>query len=104
MLGPSLGGVTLRWSRFLNSQNSARFRSHSTDFQETEPGSTPLSAGREKPGAVMWTLLAYGIAAILIPTIVVLALFRLAHLRRAEDLPPAYIDEWASSHELRTPK
>jgi hypothetical protein len=52
----------------------------------------------------MWTLLAYGIAAILIPTIVVLALFRLARLRRAEDVPPAYIDEWASSHELQTPK
>jgi hypothetical protein len=72
-------------------------------FGKPSPARAVITGAR-KPGAVMWTLLAYGIAAILIPTIVVLALFRLARLRRAEDVPPAYIDEWASSHELQTPK
>jgi hypothetical protein len=50
----------------------------------------------------MWNLLALGAAAVLIPSIVVLGLFRLAALKRPEDLP--HNDEWASSRELQTPK
>jgi len=53
----------------------------------------------------MWTLMAVVTAAVLIPTIVVLGLFRLAELKRAEDLrTPPRVDEWAASHELQTPK
>jgi hypothetical protein len=53
----------------------------------------------------MWMPVALCAAAVLTPTIVVFALFRLAALKRAEDLkvsPGA--DEWASSSELQTPK
>jgi len=53
----------------------------------------------------MWTLLAYGSAAISIQTIVVLGLFRLAELKRAEDLrAPPQVDDWAASHELQKPR
>ena len=53
----------------------------------------------------MWTLLALGTTAVLTPMVVVLSLFRLAELKRAEDLKaPSQADEWASSHELQTPK
>ena len=44
------------------------------------------------------------VGAVFVPTIVVLGLFRLAALKRAKDLPPPQLDEWAASHELRTPK
>lgn len=44
-------------------------------------------------------------AAILLPAIVVIVLFRLAALKRPGDLKsPPEGDEWASSHELQTPK
>jgi len=53
----------------------------------------------------MWTLLALGTTAVLTPMVVVLSLFRLAELKRAEDLKaPSQADEWASSQELQTPK
>jgi len=53
----------------------------------------------------MWTLLALGTIAVLTPIVVVLSLFRLAELKRAKDLKaPSEADEWASSHELQTPK
>jgi hypothetical protein len=53
----------------------------------------------------MWTLLALGTIAVLTPMVVVLSLFRLAELKRAEDLKaPPQADEWAASSELQTPK
>lgn len=53
----------------------------------------------------MWDdLLALVVSAVFIPTIVVLGLFRLAALKRAKDLPPAQVDEWAASRELQTPR
>jgi hypothetical protein len=43
----------------------------------------------------MWTLLAYALATIVIPTIVVLGLFKAAGLKRAEDVvPESEADEW----------
>lgn len=59
-----------------------------------------------KTGAAMWTsLLAYSAAAIVLAAIVVVGLFRLAALKRPDDLKaPSQADEWASSHELQTPK
>jgi hypothetical protein len=53
----------------------------------------------------MWTPVALCAAAVLTPPIVVLVLFRLAALKRADDLkvsPDA--DEWASCSELKSPK
>jgi len=45
------------------------------------------------------------IAAILLPAIIVIGLFRLAALKRPDDFsPPPQNEEWASSHELQTPK
>jgi hypothetical protein len=45
------------------------------------------------------------IAAILLPAIIVVGLFKLAALKRPGDLKaPPQGDEWASSHELQTPK
>jgi hypothetical protein len=42
-------------------------------------------------------------AALLIPVIVVLGLFRLAGLKRVEDLQPPQVDEWTTaSRELKT--
>jgi hypothetical protein len=57
-------------------------------------------------GAAMWTsLLALAAAAIALAAIVIIGLFRLAALKRPDDLkPPSEADEWASSHELQTPK
>ncbi|MBR1200730.1 hypothetical protein JQ634_33970 [Bradyrhizobium sp. AUGA SZCCT0240] len=54
----------------------------------------------------MWTsLLALSATAIVLPAIVVVGLFRLAALKRPGDLKaPSQADEWASSHELQTPK
>jgi hypothetical protein len=53
----------------------------------------------------MWDdLMALVVGAVFIPTIVVLGLFRLAALKRPEDLSPPQIDKWAASHELKTPK
>jgi hypothetical protein len=54
----------------------------------------------------MWTsLLALSAAAVVLPAIVVIGLFRLAALKRPDDLKtPTEADEWASSHELQTPK
>jgi hypothetical protein len=44
-------------------------------------------------------------AAILLPAIIIIGLFRLAALKRPHDLrPPPHGDKWASSHELQTPK
>jgi len=64
-----------------------------------------IFGARQRPGAAMWTLLALGTIAVLTPIVVVLSLFRLAELKRAEDLKaPPQTDEWASSHELQTPK
>jgi hypothetical protein len=51
----------------------------------------------------MWTMVALVTAAVLIPTIVVLGLFRLAALKRAKDLAPPQADEWTASQELKTP-
>ncbi|MBR1156368.1 hypothetical protein [Bradyrhizobium sp. JYMT SZCCT0428] len=54
----------------------------------------------------MWTSLqALCAAAIVLAAIVVVGLFRLAALKRPDDLKaPSQADEWASSHELQTPK
>ena len=53
----------------------------------------------------MWDdLLALVVGAVFVPTIVVLGLFRLAALKRAKDLPPLQDHEWASSHELQSPR
>jgi hypothetical protein len=53
----------------------------------------------------MWTLVALGTIAVLTPVVVVLSLFRLAELKRAEDLKaPPQADEWAASSELQTPE
>ena len=53
----------------------------------------------------MWTSLAALSVAILLPAIIVIGLFKLAALKRPDDLkPPPEGDEWASSQELRTPK
>jgi hypothetical protein len=49
--------------------------------------------------------MALGTIAVLTPMVVVLALFTLAELKRAEDLKaPPKADEWASSQDLQTPK
>ena len=53
-------------------------------------------------GAAMLELVALVTAAVLTPAIVVLGLFRLAGLKRVEDLQPSpepEVDEWAASHE-----
>jgi hypothetical protein len=50
----------------------------------------------------MWTLVALVVAAVLIPTIVVIGLFKLAALKRAEDFP-LQADRWSSSRDLQTP-
>jgi hypothetical protein len=50
----------------------------------------------------MWTLMALVTAAVLIPTIVVIGLFKLAALKRAQDFPPQF-DRWTSSRDLQTP-
>jgi hypothetical protein len=42
----------------------------------------------------MWTLLAYAVAVGVIPTIVVLGLFKAAGLKRAEDLIPPESEDW----------
>jgi hypothetical protein len=54
----------------------------------------------------MWTsLLAFSVATIALAAIVALSLFRLAALKRPDDRKaPSQADEWASSHELQTPK
>jgi hypothetical protein len=54
----------------------------------------------------MWTsLLALSAIAVVLPAIVVIGLFRLAALKRPDDLKrPPQADEWASSHELQTPE
>jgi hypothetical protein len=62
------------------------------------PGPPELSAGHQKPGAVMWTLLALVSATVLIPTIAIIVLFWLGALKRAEDLP-RHIAEWAKSQD-----
>ena len=60
--------------------------------------------GAAEMGAVMWDdPVALAVGAVFIPIIVVLGLFRLAALKRAKDLPPRQ-DDWASSHDLRTPQ
>jgi hypothetical protein len=66
----------------------------------------PFIRGAAKFGAVMWTsLLALAAAAVVLAAIVVIGLFRLAALKRPDDLKaPSRADEWASSHELQTPK
>jgi hypothetical protein len=64
-----------------------------------------VDPGAADPGVAMWDdLMALVMGAVFIPTIVVLGLFRLAALKRPKDLPPPQVDEWAASHELRTPK
>jgi len=56
----------------------------------------------------MWTwtsILALSASAVFLPAIVVIGLFRLAALKRPDDLKaPRQVDEWASSNELQTPK
>jgi hypothetical protein len=53
----------------------------------------------------MWTLVTLVIAAVSIPTIVVLGLFRLAALKRADDpTVTPQVDWWASSRDLQTPE
>jgi hypothetical protein len=75
-------------------------------FRERSPLPSRLSAGQQQNGAVMWTsLLTLSAAAVVLPAIVVIGLFRLAALKRPDDLKrPPQADEWASSHELQTPK
>ena len=74
-------------------------------FWEHHPAPCGYSWG-SKIGAAMWTsLLALCAAAIVLVAIVVVGLFRLAALKRPDDLKaPSQADEWASSHELQTPK
>jgi hypothetical protein len=56
--------------------------------------------GATKTGAVMLELLTLTTAAVLTPAIVVLGLFRLAGLKRVEDLlPPPQIDECTDTQE-----
>ncbi len=63
-----------------------------------------ISRATKVPGAAMWTLVALVAGAVLSPTIVI-GLFRLAALKRAEDLrAPPQVDEWARSRDLQTPK
>ena len=53
----------------------------------------------------MWNdLMALIVGVVLIPTIVVNGLFRLAALKRAKDLPPPPSDEWTASQELQRPR
>jgi hypothetical protein len=53
----------------------------------------------------MWMSLMALSAAILLPAFVVIGLFKLAALKRPDDLkPPPQGDEWVSSQELQTPK
>jgi hypothetical protein len=53
----------------------------------------------------MWTLVTLVIATVSIPTIVVLGLFRLAALKRADDpTVTPQVDRWASSRDLQTPE
>jgi len=53
----------------------------------------------------MWMSLMALCAAILLPAIIVIGLFKLAALKRPDDLkPPPRGDEWAASQELQTPK
>jgi hypothetical protein len=53
----------------------------------------------------MWDdLVALVVGAVFVPIIVVLGLFRLAALKRAKDLPPPHVDEWAASRDLQTPR
>jgi hypothetical protein len=53
----------------------------------------------------MWTSLLALSAAVLLPAIIVTGVFKLAALKRPDDLKPSPKgDEWASSHELQTPK
>ena len=53
----------------------------------------------------MWTSLLALSAAVVLPAIVVVGLFRLAALKRPDDHKrPPQADEWASSHELQTPE
>jgi hypothetical protein len=60
--------------------------------------------GAAEIGAVMWDdPVALAVGAVFVPIIVVLGLFRLAALKRAKDLPPRQ-DNWAASHDLRTPQ
>ena len=53
----------------------------------------------------MWMSLMALSAAILLPAIIVIGLFKLAALKRPDDLKPSSRgDEWAASQELQTPK
>jgi len=54
----------------------------------------------------MWTsLLAFSAAAIALAAIVVIGLFRLAALKRPDDLKPSpQADDWTASRDLQTPK
>ena len=61
--------------------------------------------GAIDPGVAMWDdLMALVVGVVFVPIIVVLGLFRLAALKRSKDLRPPQVDEWAASHDLRTPK
>lgn len=72
----------------------------------TQSGPLPFIRGAAKTGAAMWTsLLALAAAAVVLVAIVVVGLFRLAALKRRDDLKArSQADEWAASHELQTPK
>ena len=60
-----------------------------------------FSLGQHDLGDVMWdNLMTLVVAAVLIPTIVVLGLFRLAALKRADDLP-AHVAEWARQQDRK---
>lgn len=76
-------------------------------FWERSPARSGFIRGAARHWcAAMWTsLLALSATAIVLPAIVVVGLFRLAALKRPGDLKaPSQADEWASSHELQTPK
>jgi hypothetical protein len=74
-------------------------------FLEPARAAVGLRVGRQRPGAIMWTLVTLVIAAVSILTIVVLGLFRLAALKRADDpTVTPQVDRWASSRDLQTPE
>jgi hypothetical protein len=94
--------IKFRWKRWFQSASSRRL----VLVLGTQPVPLPFIRGAAKIGAVMWTsLLALSAAIVVLTAIVVVGLFRLAALKRPDDLKaPSRADDWVSSHELQTPK
>ena len=75
----------------------------SGSFLGTPTAQSEFRSGQLDPGEAMLEILALATAAVVVPVIVVLGLFRLAGLKRVEDLqPPPHADEWTASHEPKT--